>query len=77
MISEDDKSSTVALILEAVKAGARVHKCCQTLEISERNYLRWRKRKDLKDRRKGASKNNPRKLTKAEEDELVRPALLQ
>ena len=41
MISPPDRRQAVALIDEAVAAGARQHKACEVLEISARTYQRW------------------------------------
>jgi putative transposase len=71
MINEDDKATSVELIKEALISGASLIKACEIIEISDRTYFRWEKEVSV-DKRKGAPKNNPRKLTSAEEEELVR-----
>jgi putative transposase len=43
MTSTLDRQSAVALINEAVVAGARHYKACRTLQISERTIRRWTK----------------------------------
>ena len=43
MTSTLDRQSAVALINEAVVAGARHYKACCTLQISERTIRRWTK----------------------------------
>ncbi|MEI8096407.1 MAG: DDE-type integrase/transposase/recombinase, partial [Spirochaetales bacterium] len=53
------------IIGEAVIDGARVKKACATVEISFRSYLRWKAGR-LEDKRKGAVKTIPRKLSEAE-----------
>ena len=72
MIQVEDKGSTVHLIKEAMSSGASLDRCCEVLEINIRTYFRWIKSNSVKDKRKGSIKNIPRKLTKAEEDEIVR-----
>ena len=43
MISTPDRQTAIALINEAVTAGARRAKACSELEISERTLRRWTK----------------------------------
>ena len=43
MINASDRRKAVELIEEAVTAGARCHKACEELGISQRTYQRWRK----------------------------------
>jgi transposase InsO family protein len=61
----------VRIIGEAIVDGARVKKACATLEISFRSYLRWKAGK-LEDKRKGAVKTIPRKLSEAEREDFYR-----
>ncbi len=58
----------VSLIGDAVKQGSRVKPACQVSGISYRSYQRW-KNGTVIDRRKGSTKNVPRRLS-AEESEL-------
>lgn len=59
------------LIQEAVESGARLIKACEVLEISKSTFRRWQGG-NLQDKRKGARKRVPRKLTKEEEDEIIK-----
>jgi putative transposase len=70
LIGADDRLKALELIREAVLAGARRFKCCEVLEISLRTLQRWESG-DIQDRRKGAMKSIPRKLSQQERDELV------
>ena len=70
MIPMEDKEKSILLIKEARVAGGSLDKACEIMGINKRTYFHWKK--DVqKDRRKGAVKHIPRKLTKAEEDEIV------
>ena len=60
----------VTLIKEAQQSGARLWKACEVLEISVSTFRRWAAG-DLSDRRKGALKKIPRKLTPEEEQSIV------
>jgi putative transposase len=64
----------VALIDEAVDAGARRFKACEVLGISSRTFVRWKLGRGNPDGRKGAPKRVPRKLSDAERDHIVRIA---
>lgn len=70
MIVESDKHQALILIKEAMLAGARLLRCCETIEISVRTYQRW-KAGHIQDQRKGAKKNTPRKLSKSEREEII------
>lgn len=70
MIKEEDKAVTLEIIKEALNSGASLCKACEVLEISGRTFFRWEKGL-CGDKRKGAQKSNPRKLTQEEEEELV------
>lgn len=71
MIKVEDKAVTLEIIKEALSSGASLCKACDVLEISDRTFFRWDR--DLpKDKRKGAPKSNPRKMTQEEEEELIR-----
>jgi len=61
---------SVILIKEACDSGARQWKACEVLEISVPTFRRW-SNGDLTDRRKGALKSNPGKLTPEEEQSIV------
>jgi transposase InsO family protein len=63
----------VELINEAVSDGARLYKACNVLEITTRTYNRW-KDSDYIDKRKGAKKSIPRKLSSAEQDKIEKLA---
>ncbi len=60
----------VELIKEAHEDGARIWKACEALEISVSTFERWRKGK-YTDRRKGAVKVVPRKLTEEEKQKII------
>ena len=70
MISLEDKQYTLVIIAEAVESGARKLMACDTLEISTRTLQRW-EQDCVADRRKGAPKRVARKLSSAEEAELL------
>jgi len=61
----------VELIDEAIDAGARQFKACEVLAISTRTFARWKLGEGSPDRRKGAPKRVPRKLSDAERDKIV------
>ena len=61
------------LIGEAVGSGARVGAACRIIGISSRTYLRW-KLGHVIDRRKGAAKRVPRKLSEAEAERFYQEA---
>ena len=70
LIPIEQRTLAIELLEEAVGAGARLFKACDILEISVRTYYRW-KNNSSGDKRKGAEKSVPRKLTSAEEQEIV------
>ena len=70
LIPEDKRILAVILILEANKAGARLQKACEAMEISVSTFERWRKGK-TRDRRKGAKKVVARKLTAEERQSII------
>ncbi len=70
MIPEHQRQMAVELIQEAVTSGARLSKACEVLEISISTFRRWESG-NIRDKRKGADKNVPRKLSKAERDEII------
>jgi len=72
MISPTDRRQAVALIEEAVAAGARQHKACEVLEISARTYQRWTQDEAvLSDRRPGAQRPAPTNKLSDEEREAI------
>jgi putative transposase len=73
MIQEDHKVLLIQYIQESMADGARVKKACACLHISYRSYLRW-KNGQTKDRRKGAKKHVPRKLSIEEEQAFLKEA---
>ena len=70
MIAEEHRSRAVELIDEALLAGARLFKACEELEIGKQTYFRWKSGK-LADKRKGAPKTIPRKLSLEEENYII------
>jgi transposase InsO family protein len=58
------------MIQAALKEGARLFPACETLGISLRTYQRWKAGNEC-DRRKGAAKRVPRKLTEEERQEII------
>jgi len=61
---------TIELINEAASSGVRKDKACAVLNISLRSLQRWEK-ENCADRRKGAVKNVPRKLSEAERQKII------
>ena len=65
------------LIDEAVEAGARQARACETLEITERTLRRWKKQlaeeAELKDRRQAAAQRRTplNKLTEEEKEQII------
>jgi len=70
LIPECRRRHAVELIEEAVESGARLHKSCEVLEISISTFRRWQQG-DIRDKRKGAEKGVPRKLTEEERTEII------
>jgi len=70
LISPEKRKIAVKLIIEANDSGARLWKACETLEISVSTFRRWRNG-HYQDKRKGASKRVPRKLTPEEELQII------
>ena len=58
------------LIQEAMTNGASLEGSCKTAEISMRTYQRW-KSGNTKDKRKGAEKHIPGKITEKEKQEII------
>lgn len=70
LIPVDMRKLAVDLIKEANENGARIWKACEALEISVSTFERWRKGKYY-DKRKGAPKLVPRKLTEEERAQII------
>jgi hypothetical protein len=62
LIPLEVKNKAVILIQEAMDNGASLKASCNTAEISLRTYQRWKK-EETKDKRKGAEKYIPGKLS--------------
>jgi putative transposase len=69
LISPAEREKAVILIQNALKEGARLIPTCETVDISLRTYQRW-KAGNHGDRRKGAAKHVPRKLSEEERREI-------
>jgi transposase len=76
MISPTDRRQAVALIEEAVAAGARQHKACEILQISARTLQRWTQGEGVTcDRRPDAQRPVPaNKLSEAEREAVLKVA---
>jgi putative transposase len=62
----------ITLIAEAVQAGARRHKACAVLGLSDRTLRRWQRCKTLVDQRKGAvRKASAHALTAQEKEQIL------
>lgn len=62
----------IVLIDDAVAAGARTHKACGVLGITDRTLRRWRGAETLTDRRKGATrKPSAQALTEQERERIL------
>lgn len=70
LIPNELRKEALSLIIEAVDAEARLHKACEALEISVSTFRRW-KEGAIEDKRKGAIKKIPRKLTAKEEAKII------
>lgn len=51
--------------------GARLHKACSVLGFSIRTYERWKKSSDKIDKKKGAIKKTPKKLSELEKRKIL------
>jgi putative transposase len=71
LITLPERQQAVKLIQVSMAAGARLTEACKLLEISVRTYYRWQGC-PLVDKRKGATKQIPRKLTVAERAEVLK-----
>ena len=65
----ENKKLAVELLQEAMLSGARLKPACEVLEISIRTYQRWKK--NIIDKRKGAIKKVPRKLSPEENQQII------
>ena len=70
MISQDSRKIAIELVYEAIKNGARKTEACKTLEISIRSFQRW-ERGNIIDKRKGADKKVPKKLSAQERKKII------
>lgn len=73
MIGHADRCQAVALIDEAVAAGARCRRACQVLGLSVRTYQRWTQADTVStDGRPEADRSTPaNKLSQAEREEIL------
>lgn len=73
MISVPDRQQAISLIEEAVLAGAREHKACQEIGISQRTLQRWRKPKSPQGDLRPQTKRKPpaHKLSTFEEQQII------
>lgn len=62
---------TIALVDEAVEAGARLSKACEVIGLSARTLERWRKDREGVDRRAGPKHPPAHQLSKAECDKIL------
>lgn len=62
---------TIALVDEAVKAGARLESACRETGIDVRTMQRWKRQPDGDDRRRGPTTRPANALSSTEEQELV------
>ncbi len=76
MISPENRCHAVALIDEAIAAGARKHPACEILEINLRTYQRWTQAGNVaSDRRPEAPRPPPaNKLSPQEREEILKVA---
>lgn len=73
MIPREDRLLAIELINEAVKNGAREHKACKVLEISQRTLFRWRSETTPnEDQRPHAIRPEPKnKLSEEEKNQIL------
>jgi hypothetical protein len=71
MIAESDKQMAIALMDEAMRAGARASKACHVLGLSTRTLRRWRQRASLADARKDAAKHCPQALSNQDRQHII------
>ena len=61
----------LALMDEAVKNGARLCRAAQTLGLSARSLIRWKKKDGGEDQRRGPGKSPENKLTELEKQVVI------
>lgn len=72
---KEDRQQILALIDEAVTAGARLGKACQVVGISERTIQRWRKQTDGgEDQREGPAAAPSNKLDQETRQRVIKIA---
>lgn len=67
----EDRQEAIELLNDAISSGARQHKACQLLGISQRTYQRWLHRDNQQDRRSQSTKIPGNKLTDAERKQII------
>jgi len=72
MISIQERKKAVSLIEEACNAGARQHKACVLLGITERTLQRWKQTPDKRDQRQYCKSTPANKLLPEEKQEIIR-----
>lgn len=70
MITEKVKKEVVSLVADAVNDGARQKAACKMIGITCRTLQNWEKH-GFKDKRKGAKKHVPQKLTEKERADIL------
>jgi transposase InsO family protein len=65
------KETIISLITEANKRGARLERACHIAGISLRTLQRWKISADLTDKRKGAFKRHPKKISEDERNRVL------
>jgi len=73
MIPINKKQQMQQLIKEGICKGAKKSALCNVLDISIRTYQRWEKT-GVSDKRKGAEKHIPRKLSDSEQQKIISTA---
>lgn len=67
-----NRRALIGLVDEAVNAGARQHKACEVLELTERTLQRWRNGNDQADQRSDVSRTPHNKLSDQQVEEIFR-----
>ena len=70
-IVAEDRLKIMSLIDESCNHGARQHKACEVVGISEKTLERWRKTPCDKRKQAGRDRNPANKLTQAEKDRII------
>ena len=70
LITLEEQKHAIELVKEAITAGARKLKACENIGISLRTFQRWSK-ECRADKRKGALKSIPRKLSEEERRKVI------